>query len=264
MRVIKKQISSLLAHLGYRVSRLENFRSVEDFARIGRGLQMYTLYGGADFQEFLTLVQHSKSELFQDIFAFSALGRKRNGFFVEFGATDGLIGSNTWTLEKKFGWTGVLAEPARCWHSALRKNRSANVETRCVWSKSGERLSFVEEVTPSYSRIADRAGFFVGKWLGSKKSTYPVESISLMDMLDQHAAPSVIDYLSIDTEGSEYEILKRVDFRSRRFNVITCEHNYIRENREKIYFHLMDQGYRRVLESVSFFDDWYVHSEALP
>ena len=41
---------------------------------------------------------------------------------------------------------------------------------------------------------------------------YKVETISLNDMLELHNAPLIIDYLSIDTEGSEYEILSCLDF----------------------------------------------------
>ena len=63
-------------------------------------------------------------------------------------------------------------------------------------------------------------------------------------MLIKYNAPKFIDYLSIDTEGSEYEILKNFDFKSYKFRVITCEHNY-NENREKIYELLTENGYER-------------------
>jgi hypothetical protein len=67
----------------------------------------------------------------------------------------------------------------------------------------------------------------------------------------------VIDYLSIDTEGSEYEILANFDFSKHRFRVITCEHNYTQE-RDKIHTLLTEKGYLRKFEDVSQFDDWYV------
>ena len=75
-------------------------------------------------------------------------------------------------------------------------------------------------------------------------------------------APKIIDYLSIDTEGSEYEILKNFDFKSYKLKVITCEHNY-NENREKIYNLLSDNGYKRKLTKISKFEDWYILDEEL-
>ena len=84
-----------------------------------------------------------------------------------------------------------------------------------------------------------------------------VKSISLNDLLDKHSAPEVVDYLSVDTEGSEYEILSKLDFGKRIFRVITVEHNHTK-NREKIYRLLVSKGYARKFEDLSDFDDWYI------
>ncbi|MGR6466209.1 hypothetical protein [Rhizobium sp. PAMB 3182] len=83
-----------------------------------------------------------KSQLGQDIFALMVNNGKRGGFFVEFGATNGIRLSNTYLLEKRFGWTGILAEPANIWHAELQSNRAAAIEFDCVWTKSGETLDF--------------------------------------------------------------------------------------------------------------------------
>ena len=85
---------------------------------------------------------------------------------------------------------------------------------------------------------------------------YNVKSISLEDLLKKYNAPINIDYLSIDTEGSEYEILKNFDFQKYRFNIITCEHNY-GANRKKIFTLLSKNGYERKFKNLSKFDDWY-------
>ena len=76
-------------------------------------------------------------------------------------------------------------------------------------------------------------------------------------LLIQNCAPSFIDYLSIDTEGSEFDILSTVDFNKFSFGIITVEHNFS-ANREKIYRLLTENGYRREFEVISNFDDWYV------
>ncbi len=70
----------------------------------------------------------------------------------------------------------------------------------------------------------------------------------------------MIDYLSIDTEGSDFEILKNFDFNSFKFRVITCEHN-LNKNREKIYKLLTENGYKRKFTEISKFEDWYVLNE---
>lgn len=84
-----------------------------------------------------------------------------------------------------------------------------------------------------------------------------VPTVTLSDLLRGHSAPKNIDYLSIDTEGSEYDILKEHDFNEYCFHVITCEHNFT-EMREKIYALLSEKGYERVLPSISRWDDWYI------
>ena len=70
-------------------------------------------------------------------------------------------------------------------------------------------------------------------------------------------SPTTIDYLSIDTEGSEYDILKSVNFDKWEFRIITVEHNYT-ANRNLIYNLLTANGYKRIFENISLMDDWYV------
>jgi hypothetical protein len=76
-------------------------------------------------------------------------------------------------------------------------------------------------------------------------------------MLESREAPFEIDYLSIDTEGSEFEILSSFDFSKFDIKIITCEHNYT-ENRIRIHDLLTRNGYHRVMQEISLFDDWYV------
>ena len=68
-----------------------------------------------------------------------------------------------------------------------------------------------------------------------------------------------IDYLSIDTEGSEYIILSNFDFTKYSFSVITCEHNFS-PMREQIYSLLSKHGYISKYQNLSKFEDWYVKS----
>ena len=202
----------------------------------------------------------SQSQLKQDLFAFSKSGFKKGGYFVEFGATNGKSLSNSYLLEKEFSWQGIVAEPAKNWHEALRENRNCNIETDCVWIKTGKMLDFVEADSGELSTLEaykDQDHFAKKR---NNSQGYQVKTISLIDLLNKYDAPDVIDYLSIDTEGSEFDILNAFDFEKYRINVITCEHNYT-ENRQKIYQLLTSKGYERVYTGFSQWDDWYVLSD---
>lgn len=201
----------------------------------------------------LDLLGKSRSQLRQDLFALSRLDFKRGGFFVEFGATDGVEMNNTWLMEAEFGWSGILAEPARGWHDDLRANRSCVIDTRCVWKASGETLGFTEAPRGINSGIST----FVKPSRKLRGRQYEVAAVSLDDLLNEHNAPDIIDYISIDTEGSEFEILDAFDFDRRGFRVMTVEHNHAPQ-RADIQALLAARGYTRVCESVSRFDDWYV------
>ena len=207
----------------------------------------------------LPLLDACKAQLRQDLFALAMTGFKRGGYFVEFGATDGKALSNTHLLEKQFGWSGILAEPARCWHAALAENRDCIIDRRCVWHTSDERLPFSETGEAELSTIAAFAGSDHHAASRRGASSYEVKTVSLTDLLVEHGAPAEIDYLSIDTEGSEFAILEAFDFARYSFRVITCEHNYT-SNRERIRRLLEAHGYERRLDSISQFDDWYVRA----
>ena len=201
--------------------------------------------------DFLKYIQLSKSQFRQDLFALKELKLKKNGFFVEFGATDGVSGSNTFLLEKEFGYKGILAEPNPKQRKNISTVRDAIIVEECVWTKSGEKLDFVDD--------GDLSTVNIFKKPENKKSSFTVNTISLTDMLDKYSAPKLIDYLSIDTEGSEYDILLNHDFSKYNFSVITVEHNF-NDQRDKIFKLLSKNGYQRKYEELSMQDDWYTFS----
>jgi FkbM family methyltransferase len=211
----------------------------------------------------LKYLKKSKSQLRQDLFVLSELNFKTNGYFVEFGATNGIDLSNTHLLEKSFGWSGILSEPARCWIKDLQKNRCANISTNCVWKESGSTLMFNEADIAELSTIAAYNESDDHKEHRKQGNKYDVTTVSLNDLLSKFNAPMQIDYLSIDTEGSEYAILSNFDFTKHSFSIITCEHNFS-PVREQIYSLLSKHGYIRKYQNLSKFDDWYVKSSQLP
>jgi FkbM family methyltransferase len=209
-------------------------------------------------QEYIDDLQSkSKSQLNQDMFVLAELGFKKDGYFVEFGATNGKDLSNTYMLEKEMNWTGIVAEPARTWHQDLQKNRNCLMDFNCVWSESGKTLEFNQVLEAELSTIDSFSDSDEHSKLREEGDKYNVNTISLMDLLKTHGAPKEIDYLSIDTEGSEFEILNAFDFDAYKIKVITCEHNFT-PMREKILNLLLSKGYVRKYPEFSRFDDWYV------
>jgi len=144
----------------------------------------------------------SAAQHLQDLWVAYELQSRRGGYFVEFGAMDGVKWSNSYALETHLGWNG---------HA---RNRV-----------TGER--------------------------------YDVETVSLTDMLAHWRAPRRIDYLSIDTEGSEYDILQAFDWSQYEIRLITVEHNHS-DKRAPIFEMLSAMGYVRKFEAFSHADDWYV------
>lgn len=199
----------------------------------------------------------SRAQLKQDIFVLMQTGFKRGGYFVEFGAADGVHLSNTWLLEKEYGWTGILAEPGRVWHENLFRNRSAKIDTDCVYSSTGCVVEFNMANQAELSTIVSFGADDHHAETRKEGVIYSVRTISLNDLLKKHGAPKEIDYLSIDTEGSELSILEAFPFDQWRINIITIEHNYLR-SRDEIKALLERNGYRRHFEGISRWDDWYV------
>jgi len=154
-----------------------------------------------------------------------------------------------------------LAEPQKECHDSLKFHRKCKIDTRAVYSKSGKTVDFFSTRLFGLSTIAtlhDANGKNAEP--RSISNSYQVETISLNSLLVDHSAPEVIDYLSIDTEGSELEILSTFDFAKHEFKVWTIEHNFA-VNREQILRLMQNNGYRRVFSDLSQVDDWFISRE---
>jgi len=202
-----------------------------------------------------SLRQLSLSQLGQDLWVAEQTNFKRNGYFVEFGATDGVRLSNTFMLEKHFDWTGICAEPNPKFFAQLQRNRSCIVSDACIDDVSGKRVKFI--LAGEYGQIE---GSGSKDKQSSKREAYAAEgntidlqTISLNDFLTKYAAPRQIDYLSVDTEGNEFAILNNLDFERWDIKLLTVEHNFTAE-REDIFELLSSKGYKRVQHK---WDDWY-------
>ena len=258
--IVKSFLVKLFASMGVGVTSLDNLVNLQELRndRSRQDLEFIRSFDSQDFEPLIRYLSKSKSQLRQDLFVLAETKYKSGGYFVEFGATDGINLSNSYLLETEFSWKGILAEPGHVWGKRLANNRPrSRIETSCVWKDSNSMLLFNEVDAPELSTIDFFSNSDEHIFRRKHGKKYEVPTISLMDLLEKFGAPSYIDYLSIDTEGSEFEILKALNFNKYSFGVITVEHNYT-ENRERIFTLLTSNGYIRKFEHLSLFDDWYI------
>ncbi|MDC1250898.1 FkbM family methyltransferase [Pelagibacteraceae bacterium] len=208
-----------------------------------------------------------KSQLYQDMFASFIIGDKFNKTFFEFGATNGIDLSNSYTLEKYLNWKGALSEPSPQWYDELRKNRPhTNIISECIWSESNKELNFFVSDIGVFSSLEDFKESDKTSMPGNTQARLKsgkniiVKTISLNDIIEKQFNSKAPSYISIDTEGSEYEILKSFNFKKYRPLVFTVEHNFT-ELQLKIDELMYLNEYIRVFKSLTAFDAWYVTKE---
>jgi FkbM family methyltransferase len=201
----------------------------------------------------------SRSQLGQDIKVVQFYNNKENGFFIEIGASDGIELSNTYLLETKYNWKGICCEPIPSRFEKLVVNRPNSIcINEAVYSQSGLQVTF--DIAHSYdllSGIAEHIDYHKTT-VERNKSTIQVNTISLLDVLEKANAPSFINYMSLDTEGSELEILKSFNFEKYTFGLIDVEHNYVEPRRSEIKSLLLSKGY--VYKGENKWDDMYQHN----
>jgi FkbM family methyltransferase len=170
------------------------------------------------------------------------------GFFVEVGANHPREGSQSWHLEER-GWHGILVEPQPKLAEKLRQERSAKVFAAACSSpeNAGRRLPFhVAGPLSSLDRNAVAPG-------SQTESEIKVPVRTLDDILIEGEAPQPLDFLSIDVEGHEIEVLRGFDFSRWRPRLILLEDHV--GNLSKHFF-IKSFGYRLVRRTG--FNGWYV------
>ena len=205
-----------------------------------------------------------KSQLYQDMFASFIIGDKFEKTFFEFGATNGIDLSNSYTLERYLNWKGVLSEPSPQWHDELKKNRPyTNIISECIWSESNKELNFFVSDVGVLSSLENFKESDKISMPGNTQARVKngkniiVKTISLNDVIEKQFNSKSPSYISIDTEGSEYEILKNFNFKKYKPLVFTIEHNFT-ELQLKIDKLMYSNNYIRVFKFLTTFDAWYV------
>ena len=199
-----------------------------------------------------------KSQSNQDLIALEILKNKENGFYVEFGADDGVKNSNTFLLKEKFGWNGVLIEPNPKRFKLLKENRINDICLNyLIYNETGKSVDFTVSGQLSTIKSFSESDFMKVERKKNQSEIITLVTITLNDLLKEINAPTEIDFLSIDTEGSEFEILNSVDFDLINIKLICFEHNHT-DNKIKIGKLLESKGYQEVLKFSGSIDSFYL------
>lgn len=199
-----------------------------------------------------------ESQLGADEWILSKFEENYKGYFIDIGAADGCLISNTNLLDSK-EWKGIAID-AFPRNFANRKN---TIVEQAVLSSTHDEI--VEFMVPTnfldFSGIVKNLGKHKEELNKVENKTMMLKTSVLDDILIKHNVPKNIDYMNIDIEGSEYEVLKSFPFYKYRIKHISVEHNNEEPKRTEIYNLLTENGFYREREVK--WDDWYSHISCL-
>jgi FkbM family methyltransferase len=170
------------------------------------------------------------------------------GYFVEVGANDPRERSQSWHLEQN-GWTGVLIEPQPDLAAELRASRSAKVFAAACSSPDNAGLALPLHVAGPLSSL-DRRHMAPG---ATPERVINVPSRTLDSVLEEAGSPIAFDFLSIDVEGHEIEVLRGFDIDRWRPRLILLEDHVADLSKHR---YLTAAGYRIIRRFEN--NGWYV------
>jgi len=153
--------------------------------------------------------------------------RKRGGYFLDLAASDGIYLSNTYVLEQRYGWSGLCIEPNPYFFRQLARQRNCPCVDYCIDDGRGE-VEFVlfSEFGGIIAADTDNNPALRTQSLAQARAQGGVirlQTVPLVDVLDEAEAPETIDYFSFDVEGAETRILRHFPFHKYRFLSMTIE-----------------------------------------
>lgn len=188
----------------------------------------------------------------EDELVWQSFNRRKEGFFVEVGANEPRTGSQTWFLEQQ-GWRGILIEPQARLCGSLReaRPRSTVLQVACGAPGHPAEMPFYIATAPSKSSLV--------KNLIEATTTYAqtemVKIMTLDAVLAELGNPH-LDFVSIDVEGTQLDVLRGFDLRRHCPELLLMEdHLY----HLKVHRYLRRQGYRLVKRTG--LNNWYVPSQ---
>jgi FkbM family methyltransferase len=144
----------------------------------------------------------------------------RDLYFVDVGASDGVEFSNTFALEKSFGWRGICVEAHEGQVADLRRNRPGSTCVHACVGAAGQKVVFQYR---SFKAVSGVQNFSTNMTKVVRETE--VCCASLSSILQDSSAPPTIDYLSIDVEGYESQVIDSMDFTRWNVRCVTVSHN---------------------------------------
>jgi FkbM family methyltransferase len=160
-----------------------------------------------------------------------------------------VIFSNTYLLEKQFGWNGILIDPIPSHYESMKQSRNCKLIHGAITAKHQESVLIEELPASDLSKFVEKRGIF--------KKTHEVKAFTLQEIIDQHLSSNEIDFLSIDIEGKDIDILKSLDLNRYRINAICVEHNF-REGSDELIRYMASNRYDLLYSEFSKNDYWFV------
>ena len=195
------------------------------------------------------LLLESKSENGQDLFALFSNKYKRGGTFLEFGAFDGVTFSNTFLLERLFNWSGLLLDPIPRHFEEMKLNRNCISIHAAITASKKEFVKILESPASNLSKPVSKRSI--------TDKTHKVPAFTLSEIIDKYFPTKSLDFLSIDVEGEDLEILASIDFSKYEINSICVEHNN-RIGSYEFLKYMEESGYALVWNEYSGNDFWFI------
>jgi FkbM family methyltransferase len=171
------------------------------------------------------------SQSSQDTFLLNQyFSTKTNGFYVDIGANNGITASNTKIFEDR-GWNGICIEPNPIIFAELEKNRKSKNYQVCISNLDKEVVDFCQidgyaemlsGIVELYDERHKQRILNEQKHYGGNRQKIQVKNYKFSELI----TVPFIDYLSIDTEGSELDVLQSIDYTKTKIHIITVENNY--------------------------------------
>ena len=208
---------------------------------------IFSIFGFKDVfkkKAYLLPLKCYHSQFGQDDFVYNILNKKRPGYFVDVGARDGKVISNTLFLEKN-KWKGISIEPHPDLFNQLEKNRESVLINCAISNQNNKKLKFVKYLEEPLGNSGLLNTYRDKRFLKNiKHDIIDIKAYSLDYILRLHSAPKYIDYLDIDVEGHELECIKSINFKKYTFNAIGIETQPGTNANDKIVSYLKNVGYK--------------------